>query len=213
MSTVQIRVAGVGAGRWALSAHTQGCQRDPWVGLVALADTDDDYLRDAALRFSIDRLAGDYRGLVTTDDIDVADIATANHAHFEISVAALQSGKHVLREKSVHHDFHETQRLSDFADRQSLKTAFGCAFRYAPAVEYVRSLIDTGFAGTPLIFNGYEQNSQWVAPRTTEVLSGYKANHGDFVQDALVQQAINAFEGSYSDGALASSFQIVEVAA
>jgi predicted dehydrogenase len=33
-------------------------------------------------------------------------------------------------------------------------------------MQYVKSLIDEGFIGTPFIFNGYEQNSQWLDPRT-----------------------------------------------
>ena len=33
-------------------------------------------------------------------------------------------------------------------------------------MQYVKSLIDEGFVGTPFIFNGYEQNSQWLDPQT-----------------------------------------------
>jgi predicted dehydrogenase len=93
-------------------------------------------------------------------------VATANTAHFEISSAALEAGKHVLCEKPVHHDYRETQRLAELAKANGLKTKLGFTFRYAPAVLYARSLIDSGFIGTPYIFNGYEQNSQWIDPQT-----------------------------------------------
>ena len=33
-------------------------------------------------------------------------------------------------------------------------------------MQYARALIDEGFTGRPLIFNGYEQNSQWLDPMT-----------------------------------------------
>jgi predicted dehydrogenase len=33
-------------------------------------------------------------------------------------------------------------------------------------VRYAKELIDRGFVGTPFIFNGYEQNSQWLDPQT-----------------------------------------------
>ena len=33
-------------------------------------------------------------------------------------------------------------------------------------MRYMKALIDEGFVGTPFIFNGYEQNSQWLDPRT-----------------------------------------------
>ena len=33
-------------------------------------------------------------------------------------------------------------------------------------MRYMKELIDQGFVGTPFIFNGYEQNSQWLNPQT-----------------------------------------------
>src|SRR5262245_63034132 len=33
-------------------------------------------------------------------------------------------------------------------------------------MRYMKKLIDDGFVGTPFIFNGYEQNSQWLDPKT-----------------------------------------------
>jgi predicted dehydrogenase len=166
MTNDKLKVAVVGAGRWAQRAHIPGWQRDPRVEVVALSDTDPDALKTAGEKFGVDRLVTDYRDLLADDSIDLIDVATANHAHFEISEAALQAGKHVLCEKPVHHDFRETQRLSDLARAKGLKTKLGFTFRYAPAVQYARSLIDAGFVGTPYIFNGYEQNSQWIDPQT-----------------------------------------------
>ena len=162
----KLRVAVVGAGRWARRAHIPGWQRDPRVEVVALADTDEAALAEAGAAFGIDRLVTDYRELLDDDTIDVIDVATANTVHFEISEAAIEAGKHVLCEKPVHHDFTQTQRLADLAKSKGRKTKLGFTFRYAPAVQYARKLIEDGFVGTPYIFNGYEQNSQWINPQT-----------------------------------------------
>src|SRR5665647_227146 len=166
MTNNTLRVAVVGAGRWAQRAHIPGWQRDPRVEVVALVDTDPGILAEAGEKFGISRLYTNYRELLDDESIDVIDVATANTAHFEISEAALRAGKHVLCEKPVHHDFRETQRLADLAKTNGLKTKLGFTFRYAPAVQYARHLIETGFVGTPYIFNGYEQNSQWIDPQT-----------------------------------------------
>jgi predicted dehydrogenase len=166
VSEQKLRVAVVGAGRWAQRAHIPGWQRDPRVEVVALVDTDEAALREAGAKFGVTRLGTDYRELLEGDSIDVIDVATANSAHFEISEAALLAGKHVLCEKPVHHDFKQTQRLADLAKAKGLKTKLGFTFRYAPAVQYARHLMETGFVGTPYIFNGYEQNSQWIDPAT-----------------------------------------------
>jgi predicted dehydrogenase len=65
----------------------------------------------------------------------------------------------------VAYDFRETLRASAFAKANGLKTKLGFTFRYSPGVLYAKSLIDEGFVGQPFIFNGYEQNSQWLDPQ------------------------------------------------
>jgi predicted dehydrogenase len=98
--------------------------------------------------------------------VDVIDIATGNEAHFQVSWDALEAGKHVLCEKPVHRDAAQTARAAGLARSRGLKTKLGFTFRYAPAVQYAKELIDLGFVGEPFIFNGYEQNSQWLDPAT-----------------------------------------------
>src|SRR4030095_10743593 len=91
---------------------------------------------------------------------------TPSHTHLELAWAALEAGKHVLCEKPVAYAFRETLRASAVAKAKRLKTKTGGAFRYSPGVLYAKSLIDEGFVGKPFIFNGYEQNSQWLDPQT-----------------------------------------------
>ncbi len=166
MSSLALRVAVVGAGRWATAAHLPGWRRDPRAVVVALADIDERALAAAGSQFGIARLVTDYRELLDDPGIDVVDVVTGNRAHFEISWAALTAGKHVLCEKPVHHDYRQTQAAADLAAARGLRTKVGFTFRYAPAMRYAKDLIDSGFVGDPYIFNGYEQNSQWIDPAT-----------------------------------------------
>src|ERR1700734_3289525 len=164
--TADVRVAVVGAGRWAQVAHIPGWQRDPRAEVVALADTDTAALASAAAAFSIPVVSGDYRDLLADPDIDVVDVVTGNRPHFQISWDALSAGKHVLCEKPVHTDYRKTREAAALAASRGLRTKLGFTFRYAPAVMYAKELIDTGFVGEPYIFNGFEQNSQWIDPAT-----------------------------------------------
>jgi len=166
MGSGKLAVAVVGAGRWAQRAHIPGWQRDGRAEVVALADTNAGALAEAAEKFGVSRTTSDYRELVSDEDIDVVDVVTGNGPHFEISWAALSAGKHVLCEKPVHHDYRRTREAAALAASKGLKTKVGFTFRYAPAVQYAKSLIDSGFVGEPYIFNGYEQNSQWIDPST-----------------------------------------------
>ena len=164
--TADVRVAVVGAGRWAQVAHIPGWQRDPRADVVALVDVDETVLADAASKFGVARVTTDYRELLDDPGIDVIDVVTGNQPHFQISWDALSAGKHVLCEKPVHYDYRQTRAAAELAAASSLRTKLGFTFRYAPAILYAKHLIDSGFVGEPYIFNGFEQNSQWIDPAT-----------------------------------------------
>ncbi len=161
-----VRVGVLGAGTWAQAAHLPGFHRDPRCRVVAIADPNRALARDAAHRFEIPTATGDHREVIDRDDIDVIDVCTPSHTHFELAWAALEAGKHVLCEKPVAYDFRDTRRAAALAKSKGLKTKLGFTFRYAPSVRYMRELVAQGFVGTPFIFNGYEQNSQWLDPET-----------------------------------------------
>jgi predicted dehydrogenase len=164
MTSSKLRVGVLGAGAWAEFAHIPGWLRDPRCEVVAICDVRADLARDYAKKFNIPESTDDWQALVARPDIDVIDVVTPSHTHFELSWAALESGKHVLCEKPVAYDFRETQRAAAFAKSKGLKTKLGFTFRYSPGVQFAKSMIDAGFVGTPFIFNGYEQNSQWLDP-------------------------------------------------
>src|SRR5579875_2531158 len=159
-------VAVIGAGRWARKAHLPAWRRDRRARVLRLVDTDEPVLAESGRLFEVEDLATDYREALDDPRIDVIDVVTSNRAHFEIAWAGLEAGKHVLCEKPVHHDFRQTQRAADLAKAKGLKTKLGFTFRYAPATLYAKDLIDQGFVGEPYVFNGYEQNSQWIDPAT-----------------------------------------------
>ena len=166
MTGDKIRVAVVGTGRWAQVAHIPGWLRDPRAEVVALADVDESALAAAAGRFSVSRVTTDYRELLDDPGIDVVDVVTGNRPHFGVSWDALSAGKHVLCEKPVHNDYRTTRQAAELAAARGLRTKLGFTFRYAPAIQYAKELIDSGFVGEPYIFNGFEQNSQWIDPAT-----------------------------------------------
>jgi predicted dehydrogenase len=162
----KVRVGVLGAGAWAESAHLPGYVRDPRCELVAIADPIRGRAEAFADRFGIPHAYDSHAALIGRDDIDLVDVCTPSATHFELSWAALEAGKHVLSEKPVAYDFADTRRAAELAERMGVKTKLGFTFRYSPAMQYMAELIEQGFVGTPFIFNGYEQNSQWLDPRT-----------------------------------------------
>jgi len=153
-----------------------GWARDSRCDLVAVCDREIDRARSAADKFGAPVVTADYRDLLGRDDIDIIDVVTRDSEHFEINVAAIEAGQHVLSEKPVAHDFTDVRRVADLAAARGLKTKVGFTFRYSPAVRYLKHLIDSGSLGTPFIYNAYEQNSQWLNP-ATPLRSGERAGN------------------------------------
>ena len=166
MAGKRLGVGVIGAGRWANWAHLPGWVRDKRCELVAVCDREIGRAEKAGQEFGAPVVTDDYRDLLARDDIDIIDVVTRDFEHFEINMAALEAGKHVLSEKPVAHDFRDVRKAADLAAASGLKTKVGLTFRYSPAVRYLKHLIDSGRLGTPFIYNAYEQNSQWLKPET-----------------------------------------------
>jgi predicted dehydrogenase len=164
----QLRVGVIGAGRWAASAHLPGFARTPHAKVVAICDWNRELADERAKQFDIPDVYTDFEQLLAREDIDVIDVCTRGSAddrdnHEKLAFAALEAGKHCLCEKPVAHDYRNTWKAHELAESKGLKTKVGLTFRYAPAMMYMRDLINEGFIGTPFIFNGFEQNSQFIS--------------------------------------------------
>jgi len=161
--TDKLRVAVIGAGRWSAEAHLPGWQRSPLCELVVVCDLDEDLAKARAGEFGAGETETDYRKILARPDIDIVDIVTRSQ-HQDLVFETLEAGKHCLVEKPVCHDFRDVWRAHELATTSNLKTKVGLTFRYAPAIMYMFDLIRDGFIGQPFVFNGYEQNSQWLDP-------------------------------------------------
>jgi predicted dehydrogenase len=165
----KLRIGVIGAGRWAASAHLPGFARSPYSEIVAICDFDRELAQQRAKEFNIPHVYTDYQEMLLREDIDVVDVCTRGgvgdkNSHEPLAFATLEAGKHCLCEKPVAHDYRNTWKAHELATANGLKTKVGLTFRYAPAMQYMRELIAEGFIGDPYIFNGFEQNSQFISP-------------------------------------------------
>ncbi|MBC8224365.1 Gfo/Idh/MocA family oxidoreductase [Candidatus Bathyarchaeota archaeon] len=167
--TDKLRVGVIGAGRWANRAHLPGFTRSPLSEVVALCDMNRELAEQRAKEFGIPDVYTDAQDMIDRSDIDVVDVCTRGGPddpdnHERLVFAALEANKHVLCEKPVAHDYRNTWKAHRLAESRGLKTKVGFTFRYAPAMMYMMELIEGGSIGEPFIFNGFEQNSQFISP-------------------------------------------------
>lgn len=103
----QIQIALIGAGGMGV-ADTTTALTMPGIKLLAVCDLYDGRLQQAQKRWGSDiAITRDYRDILDRKDIDAVIIATPDHWHKDISVAAMNKGKHVYCEKPMVHAISE----------------------------------------------------------------------------------------------------------
>src|SRR5215211_2081225 len=92
----------------------------------------------------------DWKRLVGRDDVDLVDVCTPGSSHADISIAALEAGKHVLCEKPLANTVEEARAMAAAADRAAaagVRAMVGFNFRRVPAVALARELVAAGRVG------------------------------------------------------------------
>ncbi len=107
----KIRVGIVGAGGIVGSTHIPGLRRMPGVEIVAVANRSLESSQRAAKQFGIPRAYADWQSLVAADGIDAILIGTWPYMHRTITLAALDSGRHVLCQARMANDAAEAREM------------------------------------------------------------------------------------------------------
>jgi len=161
-----VKIAIIGAGGWAQRAHIPSFLRCPDAHVVAICDVNLELARQVAERFHIAKVYRDYHELLDTEQVDVVDVCASALSHFEIASEAIKRRKSVLCEKPLATNLEQARSLQRLAEEAGVKTKMGFTYRYSPALRYFKELVEEGFVGQRYLFNGFEQNSQFINPKT-----------------------------------------------
>jgi predicted dehydrogenase len=85
--------------------------------------------------------------LLAQENVDVVVVATPHHLLYETALAAIHAGKHVLVEKPIGMDEKEAAQLEAAAGQAGICFLSGYSFRYLPAWQHVRVLLQAGAVG------------------------------------------------------------------
>jgi predicted dehydrogenase len=148
----------------------------PDVERSVLVGRDEDALADAADRLGFAQTATEWRSVV--EEVDVFYNLGPNHLHAEPSIAALEAGTPVLCEKPLAHTERDADAMAAAAAEASVPTACAFNYRFVPAIQYARNLIEGGEIGEIRQFRGrycqdwlVDADAPWVW-RLDEELAG-----------------------------------------
>lgn len=140
MQSSQIGVGIVGYGYWGPNL-VRNFANNASASVVGVSDLDPGKLAAIQRLYPGTTTTQRYDDLLSNPDIDAIAIATPVHSHYELALAALRAGKHVLVEKPLASSADLVRRLIDEADQRGLTLMVDHTFLYTPAVQKIRELM------------------------------------------------------------------------
>ena len=143
----QINIALIGSGGMGV-ADTSTALTVPGIKLIAVCDLYDGRLAEAKKRWGADIFTTrDYREILNRKDVDAVIIATPDHWHKDISVAAMNAGKHVYCEKPMVHDISEGSAVVEAQKKNKVVYQVGSQGLSSLGNEKAKELLKDGAIG------------------------------------------------------------------
>ncbi len=142
---IRVAILGAGIGAQHLQAYRALSDRIA-VGMIVDLDTD----RAVALRGSDPiRVAASVDEALDNPGIDLIDICLPPHLHVPVTLAALNSGKHVVCEKPLATSLADIRKIQDAIATSGRDVFPVFQYRWGPSCAQMRALITAGLAGAP----------------------------------------------------------------
>jgi predicted dehydrogenase len=140
----KLNVAGIGVGGMGRS-NLKRCADE---NIVALCDVDTAYAAKTHAEYPRAKTYRDFRALLAQQkDVEAVIVATPDHSHAVIALAAIRAGKHVYVQKPMTHSVHEARVLTEAAREHKVATQMGNQGHSGDGTRLVREWIQSGTIG------------------------------------------------------------------
>ncbi|MHC4405699.1 MAG: Gfo/Idh/MocA family protein [Planctomycetota bacterium] len=98
-------------------------------------------------RYRACKAYSDFRELLAEEDVDAVMVATPDHSHAVVTMAALKQGKHVYCEKPLTYSVHEARQVAEAARKAQVATQLGNQGQATEEARVVCEMIQDGAIG------------------------------------------------------------------
>jgi predicted dehydrogenase len=166
MADETLRIGFVGAGAINRTRHVPGLKKMPGVELEVVANRSRASSQAAADEYGIARTAGNWMEVVEDPRVNVVWIGTHPSMHREITIAALEAGKHVFTQARMAMDYADAKLMWEAAQKYpNLTTNISAPPHYMRGDKVVRRMLAEGFVGTPLNVVVQSYSGAYVDPK------------------------------------------------
>jgi len=143
----KVRIGVVGTSWWTDLLYVPSLNSHPGAEMVAICGRDAARAGEVAAKFGGAKVFTDYRQLIGSGDIDAVFVVTPDDLHYEMTMAAVDAGLHVLCEKPLAGNAGHAREKRQRADAAGLKTMVLFTWRWQPHWRYVKQLVETSYIG------------------------------------------------------------------
>lgn len=152
-----IRIGVIGYGYWGPNL-VRSFAEVPGAEVVAVSDLNVERLAKVQSRYPAIKVTTNSQELFADRQIDAIAIATPVSTHYNLALAALQAGKHVLVEKPITVSSDQAMRLIDEAQRRNLVLMVDHTFIYTGAVRKMQELVASKAIGDVYYYDSVRVN-------------------------------------------------------
>jgi len=152
-----LRVGVIGHGYWGPNL-VRNFMSAPGSAVTAVCDSQEQRLAQLRKLYPTLALYTDAAELINDPKVDAVVVATPVSSHFDLTLAALKAGKHVLVEKPIASNSDQARQLIDEAEKRHLVLLVDHTFVYTDAVRKMHELISTGALGEIYYYDAVRVN-------------------------------------------------------
>ncbi|UCC21504.1 MAG: Gfo/Idh/MocA family oxidoreductase [Planctomycetota bacterium] len=154
----KLNIAGVGVGGMGAS-DVQNCATE---NIVALCDVHDSYAAKTFKTYPKAKVYKDYRRMLDKQkDIEAVVVATPDHTHACIAMAAIRAGKHVYVEKPLAYSIHEVRKLTEAARQAKVASQMGNQGHASEDIRNICEWIADGAIGPVREVHAWTTHAVW----------------------------------------------------
>lgn len=145
----RLRIGIVGCGGIANGKHLPSLKAINRADIVAFCDLIPERAEKACAEYGAEgaKAYTDYHRLLEDKSIDVVYVLTPNRMHAQVSIDALNAGKHVMCEKPMAKTAADARAMVEAAKKSGKKLTIGYQHRHKPEARYLKSVIERGDLG------------------------------------------------------------------
>ncbi|RBQ24107.1 UDP-N-acetylglucosamine 3-dehydrogenase [Candidatus Methanobinarius endosymbioticus] len=143
MKTVNVGVIGVGAMGY---NHARVYYRLENANLVGVSDVSERKLSKVSKKYDTKGYT-EYEELLKNPDIEAVSVCVPTTHHYNVVMAAIEAGQHVLVEKPIAFTSKEAERMIAAAKEKGVKLSTGHVERFNPAVQKAKELLEMDVIG------------------------------------------------------------------